>query len=94
MKYKDLHASLKALCVATSRARDRVTVDEAFKYIREVLRWAEEKEDNYSVGAEYSFLQHRHELVTLLLGKADVLFEPCSLFSTSTGEVRRDVLYQ
>lgn len=58
VKFKELYLSLSGekLFVAQTRAREGNSVDAAFKYIREVLKWDEEKDDNFfAVNGDDSF---------------------------------------
>ncbi|XP_077236186.1 extra-large guanine nucleotide-binding protein 3-like [Tasmannia lanceolata] len=57
MKFKDLYASIsdRKLFVCQTKARERTMVDDAFKYIREVLKWDDEKDDNMYGAVDDSF---------------------------------------
>ncbi|KAK1435885.1 hypothetical protein QVD17_01657 [Tagetes erecta] len=63
VKFKDLYASLttKKLYVCQAEANDRDAVDKAFKYIGEVVKWDEEKEETLYHNYESDYFSESDE---------------------------------
>ncbi|KAK4744162.1 hypothetical protein SAY87_010474 [Trapa incisa] len=56
MKFKNLYRDIRdqKLFVWKTQAREQVSIDEAFKYVKEVLKWDDEKDTMYGFGGDDS----------------------------------------